>query len=219
MAEALDRDEISQMYRARKTMLKMMQKRGYEVSQSEDAESQQINWTLEQFVHHFESRNEPITRPGMDFVCARSDDPSNTMIVFFHDSDSKVSKKDIVYYVSKMQELNSDCAILVSRGDLSPQGRELMQQMASAKFSFEHFKEEDVLVDITEHTLVPEHKVLTTKEKKQLLDRYKLKPEQLPRILPEDPIARYFGLRRFQVVKIIRPSETAGRYVTYRICR
>ena len=41
----------------------------------------------------------------------------------------------------------------------------------SLKYTLESFYENELMVNITEHMLVPEHSVLTNEEKKELLDR------------------------------------------------
>jgi DNA-directed RNA polymerase I, II, and III subunit RPABC1 len=138
------------------------------------------------------------------------------LFVFFPE-DEKVGVKPIKVYTDRMRTEGVTNAIMVLRVDITPFAKQAVQEMSDA-FCMEHFKEAELLVDITQHQLVPQHELLTKSEKIELLKRYRLKETQLPRIQPNDPVARYYGMKRGNVVKIIRPSETAGRYVTYRIC-
>lgn len=112
---------------------------------------------------------------------------------------------------------NYKSGIMVTHKALSAAARKSLASLESLT-KIECFLEEDLLVNITHHELVPRHVLLSRDEKAALLQRYRLKETQLPRILQKDPVARYLGLKRGQVVKIIRVSETAGRYASYRLC-
>ncbi|KAL4429525.1 hypothetical protein ABPG74_014300 [Tetrahymena malaccensis] len=84
-------------------------------------------------------------------------------------------------------------------------------------YKYEIFFFDDLVINITKHQLVPKHVPLSAIEKKKLMEKYKINDAQLPKILSTDPITKYFGLRTKQVFKIERDSETAGKYITYRI--
>ena len=150
-------------------------------------------------------------------LAEKADDPNDQIFVFFP-ADDKVGVKTLKVYCSKMKEANVTRAIVVVKEKLTSFAKAAVKEMSNFNYRMEFFRDAELLVDITEHKLVPQHVLLTSEQKVQLLERYRLKPSQLPRIQVTDPIARYYGLKHHQVVKIIRPSETAGRYITYRIC-
>jgi len=69
---------------------------------------------------------------------------------------------------------------------------------------------------LQEHELVPKHEVLSEKEKKEVLRILNIKPEQLPKIRVDDPIAKEIGAKVGDIVRIVRKSPTAGVVVAYR---
>ncbi|KAI8773152.1 DNA-directed RNA polymerases I II and III subunit RPABC1 [Biomphalaria glabrata] len=206
-----DQQETYKLWRIRKTVMQLCHDRGYLVTQEE------LDQTLDGFKAQFgdkPSERKP-SRSDLIVLVAHNDDPTDQMFVFFPD-ESKVGIKTIKTYCQRMQEENIMRAIIVVQQGMTPSAKQALVEMAP-KYILEQFIESELLINITEHMLVPEHKVMTPEEKVELLNRYKLKESQLPRIQQGDPVARYFGLKRGQVVKIIRPSETAGRYVSYRL--
>uniref|UniRef100_A0A915BX07 DNA-directed RNA polymerases I, II, and III subunit RPABC1 n=2 Tax=Ascarididae TaxID=6250 RepID=A0A915BX07_PARUN len=205
-----DELETYKLWRVRKTVMQMCHDRGYLVTQEE------LDQTLDNFKETFGDKPSE-RKPGrneLTILVAHNDDPTDQMFVFFPE-DAKIGIKTIKAICQQMQEQAITRAIIVVQAGMTPSAKQAITDMAP-KYTLEQFLEAELMVNITEHELVPEHVVMNNEEKTELLARYKLKDTQLPRIQMTDPVARYFGLRRGQVVKIIRPSETAGRYITYR---
>lgn len=129
-------------------------------------------------------------------------------------NDSSIGVKQMRTFAHHIAEHNFHTGIFITQVAITPAALKVVPTVLPS--IIETFQETDLLVNITHHELVPKHVLLSPEEKKRLLERYRLKESQLPRIQVGDPVARYLGLRRGQVVKIIRKSETAGRYASYR---
>ncbi|XP_075216582.1 DNA-directed RNA polymerases I, II, and III subunit Rpb5 isoform X2 [Lycorma delicatula] len=206
-----DEAETYKLWRIRKTVMQLCHDRGYLVTQDE------LDQVLDAFKEQFgdkPSEKRP-ARSDLIVLVAHNDDPTDQMFVFFPD-EPKIGIKTIKTYCQRMQDENIHRAIIVVQQGMTPSAKQSLVDMAP-KYILEYFLESELLINITEHELVPEHVVLAPEEKQELLTRYNLRENNLPRIQTGDPICRYFGLRRGQVVKIIRSSETAGRYISYRL--
>ncbi len=78
-------------------------------------------------------------------------------------------------------------------------------------------KKSEPLENITKHELVPDHTILSEKEKKEVLEKYQIEPNQLPKILTDDPVSISIGAKAEDIVRITRKSPTAKEAVAYRL--
>ena len=71
--------------------------------------------------------------------------------------------------------------------------------------------------NILKHELVPKHVILNENEKKELIEKLKIKDVNLPKILTNDPVVKSIGAKEGDILKIVRKSPTAGTSIYYRI--
>lgn len=143
------------------------------------------------------------------------------IFVFFPEEEKgvKVGVKPIRIYKNEMTEANVKNAIIIVKNGITSIAKNaiLSDLKENDPFIIEVFTESELLVDITEHILVPKHELLNETEKNELLKFYNIKESSLSKMFTTDPIARYYGFKKKDIVKITRLSETAGEYFHYRL--
>ena len=72
-------------------------------------------------------------------------------------------------------------------------------------------------INILEHVLVPEFRVLSEEEKKEVLEKFNITEDRLPKILDSDPVVKKIGAKPGNMLEIKRASEVALESVYYRI--
>ncbi|TAQ91462.1 hypothetical protein B7494_g142 [Chlorociboria aeruginascens] len=207
--------ESAKLWRAWRTAKEMVKDRGYEIAQNE------LEITLSQFKDKYSSDDGMINRTLMTFsarpttemlekysmdasTSTNSATPATAEIgsiwVEFL-PEAKVGVEHMRKFAHYLTTNSFHTGILITLVPITASAMKVIPAVAS-ETRIECFVEEDLLVNITHHELVPKHIMLSRDEKKRLLERYRLKETQLPRIQVADPVAKYLGLRRGQVVKI-----------------
>ena len=72
-------------------------------------------------------------------------------------------------------------------------------------------------IDILKHRLVPKHRIMSEKEVEELLKKYGITKDKLPKILASDPVIKAIGAKIGDVIEITRKSPIAGQTKYYRV--
>jgi DNA-directed RNA polymerases I, II, and III subunit RPABC1 len=192
------------IYNARKTILEMMKDRGYDITKHiEDI-------PLELFI-------ETIADDNLEILFEKDD--KTKLVVYFFIEIKSISKKNFKSIcdklISKYEDDNLNIILVFPGKPSSSIKKEIINTPKYLNIQLYQLKH--LIINITKHKLQPKFKVLTDDNLKKVCSMLFVPKEQFPKILINDPISRYYGVKPGQVFEIKRQSKSSGEYITYRI--
>jgi hypothetical protein len=207
---------ISSVYKARKTIIELMDKQGYNIEyysnfSINEVNSMKQNNQLDILLEKKTDDSGYIKRKRkiyIRFYLAKTIRPANIqeMIDDLFNLEEILTKDDTLFIITK-DEMNE--TIINELKHIWEKDRIFIV--------IENIKR--LQYNILDHSLVPDHTIINDKEVEEIMKKYNIKNKiEFPDISRFDPVARVIGLRPGDVCKIIRPSKTAITTDYYRVC-
>jgi len=145
----------------------------------------------------------------------RARDKKGNLILFLCISSSmNVGVKHLDAFQKLLVKEKASRGIVIARGRYMKEAKAKARRFKEARI--ELIPREFPSFNIFKHELVPKHRVLSPEEAKAVLEKYRVKPYQLPWIKASDPAIIAIGAKPGDIIEIERESETAGKAVFYR---
>jgi len=205
--ENLDEIIIKKLWKSRKTILEILESRGYIIPPND-------NLSYEEFLDWVGVDGEKIIRNAMKLTYQKKDEK---IMVYWPIETNLGTNVKIIY--NEMVETNTKKVIIIINTKVTPQSNKFIRDIAKIGYVIDIYTLTETQFNITKHRLVPEHTVCSVSEKKKLLADYSIVSGQLPQIRSHDPMVRHLGAKKGQVLKIIRDSDTQPGFktISYRI--
>jgi DNA-directed RNA polymerase I, II, and III subunit RPABC1 len=83
-----------------------------------------------------------------------------------------------------------------------------LRALRNRKMIIETFLEPQTSFVVVDNMDVPRHIICSEKTKKKMMEAYSVTKDQLPQIKATDPVCKYMGANKGQLIKIVRPSDS-----------
>ena len=200
---------ISSIYKARQTIIALMKKLDYNVSDYEHFSVNEVNTMFQNKQMDMlleKSKEDPQT--GRKNKVAKAIRPANIqeMIDDLFNLEETLTKEDTLLIITK-DEMNDTLMATLKHVWETDKIFIVVQNIKRLQFN------------IHEHTLVPPHRVISDDERDVIKTKYNITDDiQFPDISRFDPVAQAICLRPGQICEITRPSKTAIQSIYYRLC-
>ena len=134
-------------------------------------------------------------------------------ICVFITNTPKFNVESIQEYISMLKKMDVSHCIIVYRDSATPVAKKIVEE--SKDINIELFTEEELQYNITKHYLVPKHEIEFKKGTLGCANFKKKYTDDIPIILKSDPISRFYGYERGDIIKVTRK----GGYVMFRIVK
>ena len=206
---------ISSIYKARQTIIALMRKLDYNVTDYEHFSVNEVNTMFQNKQMDMlleKSKEDPRTgrknKIYILFYLAKAIRPANIqeMIDDLFNLEETLTKEDTLLIITK-DEMNDTLMATLKHVWETDKIFIVVQNIKRLQFN------------IHEHTLVPPHRVISDDERALIKTKYNITDDiQFPDISRFDPVAQAICLRPGQICEITRPSKTAIQSIYYRLC-
>ena len=202
---------INNLFKSRKILLELMKERGYNISSQENFTENEIRVMAQQKQLDFELENES----------------KDKKIFIKYLISTKIRNNSLKNYLNDFLEENPEIDpgttdfIIILKDKANDSLLKVVDDFYSEKNIYINlFYIKSLLINILKHEYVPDHKIISDNDFKEMKSTYNLNSRyQLPIINRHDAVANVLGIRPGEIVKITRPSKTAGQYISYRCCK
>ncbi len=201
------------LVQSRHVIIEMMESRGYDVGAYKNFDPSALIKIS-------------IDPEALTMTFSKTDDASKKAIVTYYEKNIKNSLTSMLgRFVDEAAEGKFDAENTEMIYILHNPIVDSFHQMAKNawdkhKMRFQFFNIKSLVANPMAHALQPKFELLSEEDAQAVLkENYIRSKTQLPLIkYHEDMVARYMGLTPGSIVRITRPSPTAGSYILYRLC-